>query len=103
ATNMGHFLNAFFFSAHTLTTVGYGSISPKGTAANIVAALEAMTGLMGFALATGLLFGRVSRPSARIGYSDRMVTAPYGDDTSLQLRVVNKRANTLMELEAKVM
>jgi len=102
-TSMAHFLNAFFFSAHTLTTVGYGSISPKGTAANIVAALEAMTGLMGFALATGLLFGRVSRPSARIGYSDRMVIAPYGDDTSLQFRVVNKRANTLMELEAKVM
>jgi inward rectifier potassium channel len=103
ATNMGHFLNAFFFSAQTLTTVGYGRVSPAGTAANVVAALEAMTGLMGFALATGLLFGRVSRPSARIGYSDRMVIAPYGDGTSLQFRVVNKRTNTLMELEAKVM
>ena len=103
ATNMGHFLNAFFFSAQTLTTVGYGKISPAGTAANVVAALEAMTGLMGFALATGLLFGRVSRPSARIGYSDRMVIAPYLDGTSLQFRVVNKRTNTLMELEAKVM
>jgi inward rectifier potassium channel len=103
ATNMGHFLNAFFFSAQTLTTVGYGRVSPARTAANVVAALEAMTGLMGFALATGLLFGRVSRPSARIGYSDRMVIAPYGDGTSLQFRVVNKRTNTLMELEAKVM
>jgi inward rectifier potassium channel len=102
-TNMVHFLNSFFFSAHTLTTVGYGSISPKGTAANIVAALEAMVGLMGFALATGLLYGRVSRPSARIGYSEQMVIAPYGDGTSLQFRVVNKRSNTLMELEAKVM
>ena len=103
ASNMGHFLNAFFFSAQTLTTVGYGKIAPTGTAANVVAALEAMTGLMGFALATGLLFGRVSRPSARIGYSDRMVIAPYLDGTSLQFRVVNKRTNTLMELEAKVM
>lgn len=103
ATNMAHFLNSFFFSAHTLTTVGYGSISPKGTAANVVAALEAMTGLMGFALATGLLYGRVSRPSARIGYSETMVIAPYVEGRSLQFRVVNKRANTLMELEAKVM
>jgi len=102
-TGLAHFLNAFFFSAQTLTTVGYGKISPAGTAANVVAALEAMTGLMGFALATGLLFGRVSRPSARIGYSDRMVIAPYLDGTSLQFRVVNKRTNTLMELEAKVM
>ncbi len=102
-TNLAHFLNSFFFSAQTLTTVGYGSISPRGTPANVVAALEAMTGLMGFALATGLLFGRVSRPSARIGFSGNMVIAPYQDGTSLQFRIVNKRANNLMELEAKVM
>src|SRR5215469_10803558 len=103
STNSAHFLNSFFFSAHTLTTVGYGSISPRGTAANIVAALEAMVGLMGFALATGLLYGRVSRPSARIGYSEKMTVAPYLDGASLQFRVVNQRANNLMELEAKVL
>ncbi len=102
-TEFARFLNSFFFSAHTLTTVGYGSISPKGTAANIVAAIEAMVGLMGFALATGLLFGRVSRPSARIGYSEKVVIAPYLDGAALQFRVVNKRRNTLMELQAQVL
>ena len=102
-TDFDHFLNSFFFSAHTLTTVGYGSISPKGRAANVVAAIEAMVGLMGFALATGLLFGRVSRPSARLGYSRNVLIAPYQDGTSLQFRVVNQRANTIMELEASVM
>jgi len=102
-TQFAHFLNSFFFSAHTLTTVGYGNISPRGTAANIVAAMEAMVGLMGFALATGLLFGRVAKPSARIGYSENMVVTPYQDGQSLQFRVVNQRANSLMELEAKVM
>ena len=102
-TNFAHFLNSFFFSAHTLTTVGYGSISPKGTSANFVAAFEAMVGLMGFALATGLLFGRVSRPSARIGFSGKMLIAPYQDGTSLQFRIVNLRTNNLMELEARVM
>lgn len=100
---LSHFLNSFFFSAQTLTTVGYGSISPRGTAASTVAALEAMVGLMGFALATGLLFGRVSRPSARIGYSEKMTVTPYLDGASLQFRVVNQRANNLMELEAKVL
>jgi inward rectifier potassium channel len=102
-TQFDHFLNSFFFSAHTLTTVGYGSISPKGTAANIVAALEAMVGLMGFALATGLLYGRVSRPSSRLGYSKNLLVAPYQDGTSLQFRVVNQRENTLMEMKAAVM
>jgi len=102
STALDHFLNGFFFSAHTLTTVGYGSISPRGIAANIVAAIEAMAGLMGFALATGLLFGRVARPSARIGYSRSMVVAPYQDGTSLQFRVVNRRSNNLMEMDAKM-
>ncbi|HUJ22775.1 MAG TPA: ion channel [Bryobacteraceae bacterium] len=103
STALDHFLNSFFFSAHTLTTVGYGSISPKGVEANIVAAFEAMVGLMGFALATGLLFGRFSRPSARIGFSTNVLIAPYQDASSLQFRIVNLRANTLTELEARVM
>ena|SRR5205807_5095341 len=67
ATSFGRFLNDFFFSAHTLSTVGYGSISPKGVQANIVAAFESLVGVLGFAVATGLLYGRVSRPSAKIG------------------------------------
>ena len=102
-TAFGRFLKAFFFSAHTLTTVGYGSISPKGTTANILAALEALSGLMGFAIATGLLYGRFSKPTAKIGFSDTMLVAAYQDGTSLQFRVVNQRDNTLMELEAKVL
>jgi len=97
------FLSDFFFSAHTLSTVGYGSISPRGTAANIVASFESMAGVLGFAIATGLLYGRVSRPSARIGFSHKMVVAPYQDGQSLQFRVVNLRKNSLMELEVQPM
>jgi len=103
STASGRFLNAFFFSAHTLTTVGYGSIAPRSAAANSLAAIEAMFGLLGFAVATGLLYGRVSRPSARIGFSERMVVAPYQDGASLQFRVVNRRPNSLMELEVRLM
>ena len=95
----GDFGNAFFFSAQTLTTVGYGSIWPMGFAANVLAAFEAMSGLMIFALATSLLYGRVSRPSAKISYSPNLAVAPYMDGTSLQFRVVNRRRNSIMELE----
>lgn len=97
------FLNAFFFSTHTLTTVGYGSIYPVGPAANLLAALEALVGLLGFAVVTGILFGRFSRPSVRIGYSERMLIAPYGDGSSLQFRVVNRRTNNLVEVGARVL
>jgi inward rectifier potassium channel len=102
-SNSERFMNDFFFSAHTLTTVGYGNFAPKGVAANSVAALEAMTGLMGFALATGVLFGRVSKPSARIGFSKNILVTPYQDRTSLQFRIVNLRSNTLIDLQATVM
>jgi inward rectifier potassium channel len=99
----GRFLSAFFFSAHTLTTVGYGNLAPNGTASNVVASLEAMVGLMGFAVATGLLFGRISRPSAKIGFSTNLLVAPYQNGTSMQFRIVNLRPNMLMELEANVL
>jgi inward rectifier potassium channel len=97
------FLNAFFFSAQTISTVGYGSMAPAGVAANSLAAIESMFGLMGFALATGLLFGRFSRPSAKIGFSQNMLWTAYQDGFSLQFRVVNLRSNSLMELKATVM
>lgn len=96
------FLNAFFFSAHTLTTVGYGNIAPKTISANVLAVVEALIGLLGFALATGILFGRFSRPSARIGFSEKALIAPYEGRTSLQFRIVNRRPNALMEMEATV-
>jgi inward rectifier potassium channel len=97
---LGRFLNAFFFSAHTLTTVGYGNIVPGTISANVLAAVEALFGLLGFALATGILFGRFSRPSARIGFSELALIAPYESRTSLQFRIVNRRPNALMEMEA---
>lgn len=102
-TPAGRFLDAFFFSAHTLTTVGYGNIAPRGMGANVLSAFESLVGVLGFAVATGLLFGRVSRPSARIGYSENLLVAPYQDGFSLQFRTVNLRRNSLMELDATVM
>ena len=101
-TGVGPFWSAFFFSVHTLTTVGYGDVYPKGYAANTVAAIEAMIGLLGFALATGLLFARFSRPSARIMFSRRMIVAPYQDIHALEFRIANERSNVLMDLETKV-
>ena len=97
------FLSAFFFSIHTFTTVGYGTIAPRGISVNIIAALEAITGLMSLALATGLLFGRFSKPSANIGFSSKAIIAPYQDKTSLQFRIVNRRKINLLEMEANVL
>jgi len=97
------FLNTFFFSSHTLTTVGYGNISPKTIPANLIAVFESLVGVLGFAVATGLLFGRVSRPSARLGFSENALITPYQDGTSFQFRLVNRRRNFLVEAQAQVL
>lgn len=96
------FLADLFFSSQTLTTVGFGAIWPKSPGANLVAAFEALTGLLGFAVATGVLLGRVSKPSARIAFSETALMAPYQDGYALQFRVVNRRTNSITELEATV-
>jgi len=101
--NLHHFLDGFFFSAHTITTVGYGNIAPSGVRANLLASLEALIGVLAFAIATGLLFGRFSRPSARIGFSENVLISPYQEGTSLQFRVVNRRANSIIDLEARLL
>jgi inward rectifier potassium channel len=103
STGMDSFANAFFFSAQTMSTVGYGHISPKGMVANSVAALESMLGLLAFALATGLLYGRFSRPSAKISYSKNILVSPYQSDIKgLMFRLANLRKNILIGLSVEV-
>jgi inward rectifier potassium channel len=103
STPLSRFLSAFFFSAQTFTTVGYGRISPDGVLTSLVASLQALLGLMALAIGTGLLFGRFSRPAARLAFSQQMVVSPYQSGTSLQFRVANRRSNNLMEIEARVL
>lgn len=102
STDFGKFLEAFFFSSQTLTTLGYGRIAPVGTVASSVAAIESMLGLLSFALATGLLYGRFSRPEAKIIYSTHAVIAPYRAINAFMFRVVNPRDNQLLEVEVNV-
>ncbi|HEY5327625.1 MAG TPA: ion channel [Mucilaginibacter sp.] len=102
-TPFHHFMDAFFFSAQTISTVGYGHIFPKGMMSNSVAALESMLGLLAFALATGLLYGRFSRPSAQITYSKNMLVAPYLENSKgIMFRLANLRRNILIDLEIEV-
>lgn len=64
ATGGGRLGQAFFFSVHTLSTIGYGHIVPASPGANVLVTFEAMVGLFGLALGTGLIFARFSRPLA---------------------------------------
>ncbi len=97
-----NFIESFFFSAQTFTTVGYGRINPVGYLTSSIAAFEAFLGLLAFALATGLLFGRFAKPKAYLKFSTNAVIAPFKDSTALMFRLVPFKNNHLSEAEVKV-
>lgn len=99
----GKFLAVFFFSAQTFTTVGYGHISPVGIESNIVAALESLIGLLALALATGLLYGRFSRPIARLLFSKHSIIARFKGMKAYQFRVANKQRSQMINVEVTIM
>jgi inward rectifier potassium channel len=100
--NFERFMEAFFFSTQSLTTVGYGRLNPVGMVDSTIAAFESMTGLLGFALATGLLYGRFSRPVARLLFSDIALLSPYRDMQGFMVRFANKKKHDLIEVEAQI-
>jgi inward rectifier potassium channel len=90
------FWNAFFFSSQTFTTVGYGGIHPSSFSIQFVSGLEAFIGLLSLALATGLLYGRFSRPNAKIVFSDKILLSRLNDSPALMFKMVNLRNNVLL-------
>jgi inward rectifier potassium channel len=96
------FMQCFFFSNQTFTTVGYGAMFPTDLFSGWVASIEAFIGLMSFALATGTLYGRFSKPRPNMKFSPNMIVAPVGELTGLQFMLANQRASNIMDLEATV-
>lgn len=96
------FLSLFFFSAQTITTLGYGHLHPVTNAASVAAAVESLLGLLAFAIVTGIIFGRFSRPKDHVMYSKNILIAPYQGGTAVMFRVTNKKQYELFEAEAAV-
>ena len=101
-TNFDAYVNAFFFSSQTLTTVGYGHVAPQGLPCNVIASLESFLGILAFALVTGLLYGRFTRPKAYLLFSDKLLISPYKEGRALMLRLASYKNNHLTEVEAQV-
>ncbi|MEH2423766.1 MAG: ion channel [Nostoc sp.] len=98
----GSFLDVFFFSVQTLASIGYGAMYPKTTYANIIVTIEAMIGLVGIAVMTGLAFARFSRPTARVLFSRVAVITSHDKMPTLIFRSANKRRNMILEAQMRV-
>jgi inward rectifier potassium channel len=97
------FKEVFYFSTQTFTTVGYGRVNPVGDAANIISSIEALSGFMSFAIATGLIYGRFAKPKSYLLFSDNALISPHHGGTALMFRFVTYKDNhTLTNVEIKV-
>lgn len=94
------FLDYFFFSVQTLATIGYGGMSPQGILTNLLVTLEAVTGFSFYALMTGLVFARFSRPTARLTYSNNAVINNDLGSSHFSLRMINDRGNRIVDAQA---
>jgi len=97
------FMESFFFSAQSFTTVGYGRISPVGMWTSSIAAFESLVGLMCLAIATGLFYGRFSKPVSKVLYSKNAVITSFQDVTAFQFRIANEQKSELIDVEVRVM
>jgi inward rectifier potassium channel len=98
----GNFADAFFFSVETIGTIGYGVLSPRDLYANMVMTGENFFGLSFIAVATGVIFARVSRPTARVMFSRNALIAMHDGDLTFMFRAANERANRVLEAEVTV-
>ena len=98
----GNFADAFFFSVETIGTIGYGVLAPRDLYANIVMTGENFFGLSFIAVATGVIFARVSRPTARVMFSKNAVIAMHDGALTFMFRAANERANRVLEAEVTV-
>ena len=98
----GSFLDAFFFSVQTLSTVGYGEKAPHGLYADSIVTVEAFVGLLNIAITTGLVFARVSKPTARVLFSRVAIVTQYDGMPTLMFRAANQRGNQVLEAQVMV-
>ncbi len=95
--NANSFMDVFFFSVQTMATVGYGYMHPVGTIGNLLATVEAFFGLLAFAIAAGLIFAKLSRPTAKVIFSNHAVVTKRNGAPYLMFRMVNERRNQILE------
>jgi len=98
----GSFADAFFFSVQTMATIGYGKLVPRTLWANFLVAVEALVGLLGLAMVTGLIFAKFSRPTARVLFSRVAIVTPWNGVPSLIFRMANQRGNRIVEARVHV-
>lgn len=99
---INQFLECFYFSCQTLTAVGYGHLAPTGNWVSAIASFQAFFGLMSFAVITGLLYARFSKPKAHLKFSNQAIIRPFREGRALMFRLATYKNNDLTDVSCQV-
>jgi len=101
SSDVESFYDAFFFSVHTFSTIGYGSLVPQTHLANVLTLVESFAGLAFAALFAGVFFAKLSAPKARVAFSKYAVTQPHDGKSVLLINVCNQRYSQIVKAQAQ--
>ena len=97
---------AFCFSVQSLSTIGYGVLSPNNWYGNALVTIEAFLGILYTAILTGCFFAKISRPKDQIIFSKNLLLSSdsHTDPSAkiLTLRLVSALDGELIDVNADV-
>lgn len=81
------FTDAFDFATQTLSSVGYGILSPKTTYAHIVVSVLGFLGWVCISTMSGIVWSRFAKPKVRILFAKNVVVTMWNGERVLMIRL----------------
>jgi len=87
-----------WFSVQTLSTIGYGGMTPITPWSNLLVMIESFIGLAGVAVVTAILYAKFSLPDARVQFSERVGIHDHSGVPTLHIRMLNERTTPILDV-----
>ena len=81
------FANAFNFATHTLSSVGYGTLSPETMYSHWVVSIIGFLGWVCISTMSGVIWSRFAKPKVRITFAKNVVITMWNGERVLMVRL----------------
>jgi len=96
------FMRAFVYSVGAFTTTGTDGLHAMGSGAHLLTITQSLLGPLTGMIIAGLVIARLTRPRARLRFSESAVVAPYEGGRGLMFRFVNELPSELTDVTVAV-
>ena len=82
------FSNAFFFSHQTISSIGYGALSPRSDWSNFFVALFGFFGFILISMSSGLIWSKFTKTNgALVAFSEKAIITRFHGKRALMIRI----------------